>query len=125
MPSDLSTKLQLKAGQSLLVLNAPLEHAPQLDDISLTNAAPASAVLVFITILADANQVIQQGIANIRPDGILWIAYPKGSSGVNTDVNRDTLWQATETSGWRPVRQVAIDNIWSAMRFRPADQVGK
>jgi len=125
MPSDLSTKLQLKPDQSLLVLNAPEEHAPQLDDISLTNATPASAVLIFVTKLAESRQLIKLGISSIRPDGLLWIAYPKGRSGVSTDVNRDTLWQASESTGWRPVRLVAIDSIWSAMRFRPEDQVGK
>jgi hypothetical protein len=50
---------------------------------------------------------------------LLWVAYPKGSSGVKTDVNRDRLWQALEPTGWRPVRQVALDETWSAMRFRP------
>ena len=123
MISNLVSKLQLKPDQSLLVLNAPVEHAPQLDDISLTNAIPASAVLVFITNLADATSLIQQGIESIREDGLLWIAYPKGGSGVSTDVNRDRLWQAAEPGGWRPVRMVAIDSIWSAMRLRPADKV--
>ena len=125
MPSDLATKLQLKSEQSLLVLNAPTEHAPQLDDISLTNATPASAVLVFVTRLVDVPALLQKGITSLRPDGLLWVAYPKGSSGMETDVNRDRLSQGAEPAGWRPVRLVAIDSTWSAMRFRPADQVGK
>jgi len=125
MPSDLASKLQLKSDQSLLVLNPHTEHAPQLDEISLTNAPPASAVLVFVSRLEDVPAMLKEAIDSLRPDGLLWIAYPKGGSGLASDVNRDRLWQAAEPSGWRPVRQVAIDSTWSAMRFRPADQVGK
>jgi len=36
-----------------------------------------------------------------------------------TDVNRDKLWPVLDPLGWRPVRMVAIDEVWSAMRFRP------
>ena len=62
---------------------------------------------------------------SVRPGGPLWIAYPKGTSGVKTDVNRDRLWEALRPTGWRPIRQVALDEVWSAMRFRPADEVGR
>ena len=65
MPSDLASKLQLKSDQSLLVINAPVEHAPELDEISLTNAVPASAVLVFVTQLEKVPDLLQQGIASI------------------------------------------------------------
>ena len=125
MPSDLASKLQLKSDQSLLVINAPVEHAPELDEISLTNAVPASAVLVFVTQLEKVPDLLQQGIASIRPDGLFWVAYPKGGSGLPSDVNRDRLRLAAEPIGWQSVRLVAIDAIWSAMRFRPADQIGK
>jgi hypothetical protein len=57
------------------------------------------------------------------PDGLLWVAYPKGGAKIKTDVNRDRLWDALTGTGWRPVRQVALDDVWSAMRFRPADRV--
>ena len=125
MSSELDAKLQLKSDQSLLVLNVPTQHAPGLDDINLTNATPASAVLVFITRLDETPTLINQAITSLRPNGLLWVAYPKVGSGIETDVNRDRLAQAVEATGWRPVRIVAMDSIWSALRFRPADQVGK
>ena len=58
-------------------------------------------------------------------DGLLWVSYPKGSSGVETDLNRDILWEKLLSKGIRPVTQVSIDKVWSAIRFRPTDQVGK
>jgi hypothetical protein len=45
----------------------------------------------------------------------LWIAYPKGN---RTDMNRDTLWPIVAPCGVRPIGQVSVDEVWSAMRFR-------
>jgi len=53
-----------------------------------------------------------------RPD-ILWVAYPKGN---RTDINRDSLWPILSELGLRPVTQVSIDQMWSALRFRPLKQ---
>lgn len=46
----------------------------------------------------------------------LWIAYPKGN---RSDINRDTLWPIVAEYGMRPIGQVAVDDVWSALRFRP------
>jgi hypothetical protein len=46
----------------------------------------------------------------------VWVAYPKGN---RSDVNRDTLWPILAEHGLRPIGQVAMDDIWSAIRFRP------
>jgi hypothetical protein len=48
--------------------------------------------------------------------GALWIAYPKAN---RTDVNRDTLWPILGDYGMRPITQVSVDEVWSALRFRP------
>jgi hypothetical protein len=50
-----------------------------------------------------------------RPD-ILWVAYPKAN---RADINRDTLWPMLGEHGMRPVTQVSVDEVWSALRFRP------
>ncbi len=48
----------------------------------------------------------------------LWVAYPKGN---RTDINRDTLWPIVAEYDMRPVTQVAISDVWSALRFRPLE----
>jgi hypothetical protein len=82
-------------------------------------------VLLFVNNLGEAERLAPQAMAAVAPGGLLWIAYPKGTSGVKTDVNRDRLWPVIEALGWKPVRQVAIDEVWSALRFRPACEVGR
>ena len=47
------------------------------------------------------------------------------SSKVWTDLTRDILWELMKATGLRPVSQISVDAIWSAMRFRPEEQVGK
>jgi hypothetical protein len=131
MATSLADKLQIKAGQGMVVLNAPEGYlaklAAELEGVSVAAqpAGPSDALLLFVNSLAEAAQWFPEAIRAVKVDGLLWIAYPKGTSKVKTDVNRDRLWEATKPTGWRPVRQVALDDVWSAMRFRPADQVGK
>ena len=54
-----------------------------------------------------------------RRDKLAWIAYPKAGK-LGTDLNRDILSAALAVEGVQPVRQIAIDEVWSALRFRPA-----
>ncbi len=131
MAASLAQKLQLRSSQQLGILNVPEGYLAKLKanlpGIPLSSPAKAKseAVLAFVNNLAEAQKVFPRAISAIKPDGLLWIAYPKGGSKIKTDVNRDRLWEAVSKSGWRPVRLVAIDDVWSAMRFRPEDQVGK
>jgi hypothetical protein len=53
-----------------------------------------------------------------RPD-VLWVAYPKAN---RADINRDTLWPILGEYGMLPVAQVAVDEVWSALRFRPLEE---
>ncbi len=130
MAMSLVQKLQLRLGQRMAVLNAPAGYlerlTAELEGITLTaqTVGEWDAVLLFVHNLAEVERLAPEGIRALKPDGLLWIAYPKGASRVGTDVNRDRLWEVVEPTGWRPVRQVALDDVWSAMRFRPAEKVG-
>jgi hypothetical protein len=125
---SLKEKFQFKNVTKLAVRNAPAGYADKLtaalEDIEVVAGpdAAADALLLFVNNLAEAQALAPGAVATVapaKPEGILWIAYPKGGSGIKTDVNRDKLWPVVQDSGWRPVRQVAIDDVWSAMRFRP------
>ncbi len=124
MPTALAQKLQIKSGK-LIVLNAPKGYAEQLTqelkdlNVSTRAAGQAEAVLLFVNSLAEVEKLAPKAIKAVKPAGMLWMAYAKGTSKVKTDVNRDKLWQAVEPIGWQPVRQIALDEVWSAMRFKP------
>ena len=129
MATTLTEKLQLKPGQRMLVQNPPVgcfEHLiVELPQAGL-EVEGADALLLFVGSLAEMAELAPGAIKMVGQNGLLWITYPKGGSGVKTDVNRDRLAAAVlDATGWRAVRQVAIDEVWSALRFRPVELVGK
>ena len=113
---SLARKLNLKPGMKVRVVNRPRQL--DLDDVVTTTAASADAVLVFVTRKADIRSATP-AIDAARADRIAWIAYPKAGQ-LDTDLNRDILWESLKARKVQGVRQVAIDDVWSAMRFRPA-----
>jgi hypothetical protein len=125
---SLKDKFQFKNVTGLAVRNAPAGYVEKLKaglegiEIVAGPEAAADAVMLFVNNLTEAQALAPGAVATVapaKPEGILWIAYPKGGSGIKTDVNRDRLWSVVQESGWRPVRQIALDDVWSAMRFRP------
>jgi hypothetical protein len=116
---DVSSKLQLKPGKSVAILNPP----PGLvlpGVVAAATAAGADAVVAFVIRQDDLGSA-EQGVAAARADRLAWIGYPKGGR-IGTDLNRDRLVAALVGRGLQPVRQVSIDDTWSALRFRPAKQ---
>ena len=122
MATSLRDKLQLGYGETLEVLDAPPEVAPEVSDL----AGPETAgVLAFVTSSEDvARHATALAQAAADADGLAWAAYPKKSSAVESDITRDHGWEALSAEGLRPVRQVAIDDTWSALRFRRTEHVG-
>ncbi|MGM0464795.1 MAG: hypothetical protein ACQEQW_09060 [Bacteroidota bacterium] len=78
-----------------------------------------SFFLIFIKKESDLRETAPQSIHNLSEDGILWFAYPRQSSKTtDPDINRDKGWDLVSAHGFKPVRQVCIDDKWSALRFR-------
>ncbi len=69
--------------------------------------------------MTDVVSTGQPALEAARRDKLAWIAYPKARK-LGTDLNRDVLSESVASEGVQPVRQVAIDDVWSALRFRPA-----
>jgi hypothetical protein len=112
---QVAKKLQLKEGSKVRVVNLPTS----VDlDVETTSAETSKAVLVFVRTKAELEQHADSAMEAARSDRLSWIAYPKAGK-LDTDLNRDILWRLLDGKGVRPVRQVAIDDVWSALRFRP------
>lgn len=78
-----------------------------------------SFFLIFIKDESDLRETAPQSIHNLSEDGILWFAYPgKSSTRNDSDISRDRGWDLVRAHGFKPVRQVCIDDKWSALRFR-------
>ncbi len=124
--SALFQKMNLKDQAELLVLNAPASFETEL--AALKDVAVARDVkavkeiqfsLAFVTKQAEVDKFAKAIAKKIKGDALVWFAYPKGTSKkYKCEFNRDNGWAVMGELGYEPVRMVAIDEDWSALRFR-------
>lgn len=120
-------KLNLKDQQHLVILAAPASFQPEIARLKgrtihrAIDAPSAEFFLAFVTRKAEVDQLAPQVAKRFPGDSIIWFAYPKGTSKkYSCDFNRDTGWDKLRAVGFDTVRAVAIDDDWSALRFRRA-----
>ena len=116
MAASLAAKLNLKEGMKVRVLGKP--GSVDLGDVIVSNAAKSDGVIAFAKSLKDVDTTCGPAVDAAREDRLAWIAYPKAGQ-LGTDLNRDILWKHLLKNGIQGVRQIALDDVWSAMRFRP------
>jgi hypothetical protein len=129
--SALSKKLLIKPRHRVAVLNAPtglverLSEVPEGVDLSWEPDGVRDVVLVFTTDTAELERLASTAVASVKREGALWVAYPKKTSKIKTDLSRDVSWQPLRGAGFEVVSSIAIDDTWSALRFRPVELVGR
>jgi len=128
----MAKKLRLAPQHSVVVLNAPDGYLARLSpgptDIKTELQANKAydAVLLFVKDTDELRRLGPEAIRAAKPNGLLWITYPKGGkTGGATDlaatswwVQRDVLGEITSETGYKPVAFVAIDSVWTALRFK-------
>jgi hypothetical protein len=112
-------------GQAIYCLNAPppFLHTLAQSGATVYNRTDAAKeiefVLVFVTLQKEIDKLIPELVPKLIGDALLWMCYPKGSSKRHKcDFNRDTGWAIMGRYNLEGVRMVAIDEDWSALRFR-------
>ena len=122
-------KLNIKQKEAF-VLNAPAEFEGELlaiqPDITIKKDIGADDeiefVLTFVKTKADIDQMTPAINEKLKGDAVVWFAYPKGASKkYKAEINRDRGWEILGKSGFEAVRQISIDDDWSAVRFRKVE----
>ncbi len=123
-------KLNLKDAPSLAVVDrygvmAP--HVASLDGAHRVSASPTADTGFLVALATTLDEVASHArlaASMAGDDPIVWVAYPKGTSKkFRCEFNRDTGWAAMGEAGFEPVRQVALDDDWSALRFRRVQHI--
>ncbi|MFW9845459.1 MAG: hypothetical protein ACFFD6_01820 [Candidatus Thorarchaeota archaeon] len=121
---SVAKKLFIKEGYTILPVNAPDEYKnligklPQGARIASSASDSVNFIHLFVRSKDELQEHLEPLLSFVKSGSFLWISYPKGTSKVKTDINRDSIWAFSKTLGIRPVSQISIDETWSAMRFK-------
>lgn len=129
---SLAKKLMIKPNMRIAFVNPPEGYPQAIGELpaGVTVAADAEPgsldmVMLFVKSLAELEAEAPQVLKLVKYDALAWIAYPKKTSKIKTDIDRDSGWAKMGAIGYAGVAMVALDDTWSAMRYRPAERVGK
>lgn len=119
-------KLNLKEQLEILVLNPPQSFEPELAALTgitvlrdVNKVRKIDFVLAFVTQQEQVDTISKIIAARAKGDAMVWFVYPKGTSKkYKSSINRDSGWEIMGNKGFERVRLVAIDEDWSALRFR-------
>jgi hypothetical protein len=121
--TPLPRKLGIKDGSSVVLLDAPngfeslLE--PLADGVSIDDSlvADADVAVLFVTERAELEARFDEVAASLQPAGGFWVAWPKKSAGVPTDLTEDVLREVGLPKGWVDNKVCAVTDVWSGLRF--------
>jgi predicted CoA-binding protein len=121
---SVADKLLIKSGYRVRFINPPegldqlLGQRPASIEVSPTPDQLADLLLVFFNSRLEMEAQLDILTALIKPGGVLWVAYHKGTSPVKTDINRDSINAYAKTIGLQGVAMISIDKNWSALRLK-------
>lgn len=121
--TPLANKLGIKAGFHVWTAGAPSGLvdllAPLPADVSLMkgNQPEADLAIVFGTTRSEIEARFAAAMERIGPDGAIWVAWPKRSSGISTELTEDTMRELFLPTGMVDNKVCAIDRTWSGLRF--------
>ncbi len=129
MKKSIGRKLGMNPGIRALIIAPPPGYlkllTPLPDGLTVSSRADSMYpfVQVFATRLAEISAFAKKLPKHAAPNALVWISYPKKTSKISSELSRDIIREAMSGTGWRAVSIVAVDEVWSALRFRPKGQV--
>lgn len=124
MSQTLFEKLQLADEKNLLIQGLPSSIEKQFNKLSFAkNMTPLlrnrkiDFALVFAVSENQLNGILKDVMPSLKGDSKFWVAYPKVTSKIVTDLNRERSWNRLTHDGYESIERVELDHVWSAMRF--------
>ena len=125
MTQTLFEKLQFNDEKNLLIQGLPSTIEKQFCKLSfaknmtpLLKAKRIEFALVFAVNERQLNGILSDVLPAMNEEAKLWIAYPKKTSKIASDLNRDCSWDKVTESGYESTCQVSLDHVWSALLFQ-------
>lgn len=120
--TPLVKKLGIKEGSNILFVNAPEHFVHQLDlpahvTINRKSKRPLDLVLLFVKTRREMENKFSRSAARLTPAGMLWVSWPKKTSGVPSDLNENIVRDIGLAKGMVDVKVCAVDEVWSGLKF--------
>jgi hypothetical protein len=124
MSQTVFEKLQLADEKNLLIQGLPSSIEKQFSKLSFAkNMTPLlknrkiDFALVFAVNENQLNCILKDVMPSLKGESKFWVAYPKITSKIVTDLNRECSWNRLTCEGYESIERVELDHVWSAMRF--------
>ena len=125
MSQTIFEKLQLTNEKNVLIQGLPSSIEKQFAKLSFAkNLTPLlrsrriDFALVFAVNESQLNGILQDIMPALKEESKLWVAYPKITSKIVTDLNRESSWNKLVAAGYESIEQVSLDHVWNAFQFR-------
>lgn len=121
---SVARKLQMRANSTVLFINAPKDYEAKIGPLpeGVFTVKKIGVKVDFILLFVDSRKDLEEHVPRLKsvlsPSGMFWVTYHKGTSGVATDINRDSIAAYARTQGMQAVTQIAVDENWSALRLK-------
>ena len=129
MSQTVFEKLQLSDERNLLIQGLPSSIEKQFSKLSFAkNMTPLLKIrkidfaLVFAVNENQLNGILKDVMPSLKGESKFWVAYPKVTSKIVTDLNRESSWNRLTCAGYGSIERVELDHVWSAMRFERAEE---
>ena len=130
MSQTILEKLQLKNEKNILIQGLPSSIEKQFSKLSfaknltpLLRSRKIDFALVFAVSEIQLNAILDDIMPALKEDSRLWIAYPKITSKISTDLNREGSWSRLVMADYESTEQVSLDHVWHAVNFRKNEVV--
>lgn len=124
---DIIQKLRVKNGVPLWLLNVPKELESIFSGCAVKTKVTAKDEIMQAVLFASSQAILDASFKSVvdrlSDDALVWIAYPKKSGAIKSDIDRDKGWDVVHAAGYDGVTQVAVDKDWSALRFKKSSAI--
>lgn len=127
--NTIAKKLQIKPDSHWLLINAPkdylavIEPLPDNVRISFQMAGNCNGVQLFVKNSIELVQMLKDVEPVLKPETVIWIIFPKKNTAIPTDLEMMSSWAEAGKYNLRPVASAAINQTWTALRFKPEQEV--
>ena len=121
---SVAQKMLIKPGNRVLILNSPEGYMSTLGDLPeevqvFTSPQEKVDILqVFVQSRTEVEIIFKEARKWLDPKSIFWLSYPKGSSGIKADINRDIIFEIAKKHGFAGVAMISLDETWSGFRCK-------